>query len=421
MAAISADLLRARLVPRMTKYIPQVPTAKQQAFLLLDCQEAFFGGAAGGAKSSALLMAALQYVDVPGYSAIIFRRNYLDLTLPGALLDRAREWLGGTDARWDGQTYHFPSGAKLTFGYLRHEQDHHRYRSSELAFLGFDELTEFSEYQYRFLFSRLRRLKGVHIPLRVRSASNPGGRGHDWVRRRFVDPGSPSRPFIPSRIIDNPHLDQDEYRRSLSHLDSVTRAQLEHGDWSARTSGAYFRREWFEIVDAMPADCDVVRYWDLAASDPSESSDPDWTAGAKVGVSGDGIYYLADVERFRLRPHPRDQRIRSVAEEDGTAVMVYIEEEPGASGKSQTDHFIRTVLPGFAVRADRPTGDKLVRARPLSAQAEAGNVRLVRGPWLDEFLDEAEGFPDVGHDDQVDAASGAFGKLTHPGDYGITV
>jgi hypothetical protein len=85
--------LRTALTPRTNKYIPHTPTPKQSAFLLLPGREAFFGGAAGGGKSDALLTAALQYVDVPGYSAILFRRTYADLALPGALMDRAEQWL----------------------------------------------------------------------------------------------------------------------------------------------------------------------------------------------------------------------------------------------------------------------------------------------------------------------------------------
>lgn len=87
-------LLQAKLTPKLTKFIPHVPTPKQAAFLLLDCREAFYGGSAGGGKSDALLMAALQYADIPGYSAILFRKSYADLTLPGALMDRAAQWLG---------------------------------------------------------------------------------------------------------------------------------------------------------------------------------------------------------------------------------------------------------------------------------------------------------------------------------------
>ncbi len=102
----------------MTRYIPHTPTARQAAFLLLPDQEVFFGGAAGGGKSDALLMAALQYVDAPKYAAILFRRTYADLSLPGALMDRAHEWLDGTDAVWNEQTktWRFPSGATLSFG-----------------------------------------------------------------------------------------------------------------------------------------------------------------------------------------------------------------------------------------------------------------------------------------------------------------
>ena len=107
-------------------------------------------------------MGALAQVDVPGYAALLFRRTYSDLALPGALMDRAHDWLGGTAAVWNERkhTWSFPSGATLTFGYLETERDKYRYQSSEVQYIGFDELTEFAESQYLYLFSRLRR--GVH-------------------------------------------------------------------------------------------------------------------------------------------------------------------------------------------------------------------------------------------------------------------
>jgi hypothetical protein len=112
-----------------------------------DCPEILFGGAAGPGKSEALLMAALQFVDVPNYAAIIFRRTYTALARPGGLIDRAHEWLGGTAAKWDSQekTWRFPSGAALCFGYLADSTDRYNYQSSEFQFIGFDELTEFRE------------------------------------------------------------------------------------------------------------------------------------------------------------------------------------------------------------------------------------------------------------------------------------
>lgn len=211
-------------------------------------------------NSDAVLMAALQYVHIPNYAAIIFRRSYTDLTLPEALMSRAREWLTGK-AQWidKEKTWRFPSGATLTFGYLETENDKYRYQGSAYQFVGFDELTQFTETQYTYLFSRLRRLSESSIPIRMRAASNPGGVGARWVQERFVpddftpemaesavvfwtesinaDNKAVRRAFIPARLDDNPHLDRAEYVESLNELDAVTREQLLKGDWQIRERG----------------------------------------------------------------------------------------------------------------------------------------------------------------------------------------
>jgi hypothetical protein len=212
------------------------------AFLSLDCEEALLGGAAGGAKSSSLLMAALMYAHVPGYNALILRRSYADLAKPGAIMDRSHQWLAGTGARWNSthKTWTFPSGARLVFGYLQNARDHLQYQSTEFCFVAFDELSQFESYQYRYLFSRLRRLQGVEIPLRMRAASNPGGPGSLWVRKRFVERKRAGRVFIPAKFTDNPYLDWEQYRKALSHLDSVTRAQLLDGDWFVSSAGLIY-------------------------------------------------------------------------------------------------------------------------------------------------------------------------------------
>ena len=399
-------------------WIPHEPTPKQAEFLLMPTREAFYGGAAGGGKSDALLMGALQYVDAPDYAAILFRRTYADLALSGALMDRAHEWLSGTAARWNERekTWTFPSGATLTFGYLEYENDKYRYQSAEFQYIGFDELTQFTKSQYLYLFSRLRRLKNSRVPLRMRSASNPGGVGHEWVKQRFLV----ERPhlFVSAKLDDNPHLDREAYLESLQELDSVTRQQLINGDWTARPAGRKFRREWFEIVDAAPADAVRVRYWDLAATEPKPGKDPDWTCGTKMAEK-DGIFYIEDVKRTRQTPRFVEALIKQTAELDGRAVEIWMEQEPGSSGVNTIDHYRRRVLLGFAFRGNKTTGSKEVRANPLSAAAEAGNVKLVRGPWINDFLDEAEAFPGGSHDDQVDSASGAFEMLVRRKKFGV--
>ncbi len=219
----------------------------------LPHHEAFYGGAAGGGKSDALLMAALQFVDVPGYSALILRRSYQDLSLPGALLDRAHDWLADTGARWKEQDkqweFPLPYGTTkdtptLNFGYLQYERDKYRYQSAEFDGISMDELTQFTATQYTYMFSRLRKTKDSKVPfVRMRSASNPGNEGHEFVKQRFVDPGDPSRPFISARLLDNPHIDQEQYAFSLAQLDPITRAQLEQGVWDEPTpEGSYYGR-----------------------------------------------------------------------------------------------------------------------------------------------------------------------------------
>ena len=359
-------------------------------------------------------MGGLQYADVPGYAGIIFRKTFQDLTLPGALLDRAREWLAGTDAKWNGQDHmwRFPSGGTLAFGYLEHENDKYRYASAEFQYIGYDELTHFQESQYRFLFSRLRRREGLNVPLRMRGASNPGSVGHQWVKQRFLIEGRlAGRPFIPAKLSDNPYLDRESYIASLMELDPLTRLQIMEGDWDAAAEGELFRREWFAIVHDWPRQAKRVRFWDFAATEAKAGTDPDWTAGALVAEQR-GQYTICDIQRVRTTPMGVEALVQQTARRDGRDVDIWIEQEPGSSGKSVIDHYQREVLKGYAVRGLRSTGSKVARAQPVSSAAEAGNIALVEGPWITAYLDEASLFPGGAHDDQVDSVSGAIAVLT---------
>lgn len=239
-------------------WIPHSPHSKQRAFLLLsDVREAMFGGAARGGKSEALLMAAAQYLNVPGYAALILRRNFPDLKQSEGLIPRSLEWWYGKEgADWNSQDRQWTFACKgggtslIRFGYCDTEKDVYQYQGSAYHCVCWDELTQFTPVQYRYLFSRQSKPPDgplAAVPLRVRSASNPGGVGHDWVKKRFVNPKTRRRgaAFVPSRVEDNPTVDYDEYVESLSFLDPVTRAQLLVGDWDA-VAGGRFKSEWFK-------------------------------------------------------------------------------------------------------------------------------------------------------------------------------
>jgi len=355
-------------------------------------------------------MCALQYVDKPNYTALILRKNYSDLALPGAIMDRAHHWLQGTDARWvaSEKTFVFPSGARLVFGYLQSEKDKYRYQSSEFQCICFDEVTQFPESQYLYLWSRLRRGKAdSDIPLRMRVATNPGNIGHEWVKRRFI---TGDVPFVPSLLEDNPSLDQKKYVESLSNLDAVTREQLLSGNWDITEEGM-FRREWFRIIEVPQVPKFTCRYWDLAASEKSFASDPDWTVGCKMQVDSQGNFTVVDVTRFRKSPFDVEQLVKQTVMLDGKSCYQVMEEEGGSSGKAVIEHYQRALV-GYPFKGVRSTGSKAVRATPFASCCEAGRVHLLRGVWNDDFLSELSLFPFGAHDDQVDAASGAFNALS---------
>lgn len=398
------------------EWIRSRPGKKQLLFLMLPQTELLYGGAAGGGKSEALLTAALMYVNEPDYSALLLRKTYAELSLPGALMERAFSWLFGTAARWrdDRKTWVFPSGATLSFGYLDSENSKYRYQSSEFQFIGFDELTAFRESDYLYLFSRLRKKADSNIPLRMRAASNPGGIGHDWVRERFL---RGKKLFIPATLEDNPHINREKYEESLNKLDLVTRRQLRFGDWEIKATGNKFRRDWFNVVRDYPADFKSgVRFWDFAATEPKKGGDPDYTVGTLIVEKG-GLYWVVDVQRIRGTPQKVEQLVRAIAASDyanyGNRVITAIEEEQGSSGKIVADNYTRNVLRGYTVKFVRPTGSKEVRANPVSAAFERGTIKIVGGNWNNAYVDELTAFPSAGvHDDQVDSTSGAYNMLS---------
>jgi predicted phage terminase large subunit-like protein len=389
-------------------------------------------------------MGALQYVAVPGYSALLLMKTYADLSLPKAGMSRSREWLSGTAARWVGETktWHFPSGASLTFGYLDSEGDEQRYRTAEFQYIGFDELTRFQERPYRFLFSRLRRLAGSDVPVRMRAGTNPGDRGAEWVKKRFIpdeflnlkDEGRFSRTwwkqdrlFVPARLEDNEHLDREDYEHSLDELDPITRAHLRRGDWNVYEGGR-FLAEWFKgryrLVNhvfgqrgelqlgasAVPLDrCLVFLTVDPAASDEAlaKSDDPDYTVVSVWALTPGSPSQLVWLDCRRFRKEIPDI-VPEIEEVYRLWRAEFVAVEAVASNRGVLQLAQRTSM---AVREVSPRGkDKLVRATKAMTYAGQGRVWLpMWAEWLDAV--EAEVFTFTGdprrdaHDDIVDTLS----------------
>lgn len=441
----------------LEEFCPHKPWPKQQAFLALDCEEAFFGGSAGGGKSDTLLMAALQYVHVPGYSALILRRDFARLSLAGAIMDRAKAWLANTPARWNEQrkTFLFPSGATLQFGYIDNPQDRFRYASSEYQFIGWDELTEFAltddeNNLYLFMFSRLRKTLSLPVPLRVRSASNPGNIGHTWVKTRFLperyDPasevidGPEGRKCVPARIADNPAIDEGDYRQRLMHLPPVTRDRLMLGDWDAAENlaipAAWLRRydlrgeiiRWGEDGRQVK-DCREMQRFatvDTAGTsrDKAEESrgrGASWSVVAIWDQWAD-LLFLRHVWRERVSWNELKVRVPDQLEKWGVR-SVDIENAhygPVLADELRSRFSVQLVGPMLPGMADGYRGAKLERAiaSGLLARLERGGLLIPHeAPWLTSYEQELtswSGSPDE-TTDQIDTSSYAAYRVKRGG------
>ena len=180
--------------------------------------------------------------------------------------------------------------------------------------------------------------------------------------------------------------------------------------------GGMFKRQWFEVIDAAPANVNWVRGWDLAATEGDKRnahSGPAYTAGALLGMDEEGTVYIGNMVRGQLSAGKVEELIKQTAELDGLNTVIDLPQDPGQAGKSQVRYLVK-MLAGYTVVYGLESGSKELRASPLASQAEIGNVKIVRGVWNSDFFDELAMFPMGKYKDQVDAASRAFARLTRP-------
>lgn len=427
----------------------------QTSFLASTADIAIYGGSAGGGKTFGLLLEPLRHLHNPLFNVICFRRTSKQVMNPGGLWDESLKIYLPTGARpvFGRMEWNFPAGWQLNFSHLEHEKNVYDYQGAQIVLIMFDELTHFTEKMFTYMLSRNRSTSG--IPGYVRATCNPDK--NSWVREfidwwigddgypipersgqlrwfirqddRFIwansrqelvaqygrDEQPKSVTFISASIYDNKILMEKDpsYLSNLKALSRVDRLRLLGGNWDVTESaGSLFRQEWFPIVDAIPPGwITIMRFWDRASTKPNENNkDPDWTRGLKLYRYPDGTFIIADIKSMRDTPHQVERLIRQTAEADGYQVKIMSQQDPGSAGVTEAMHFAR-LLQGFNVRTVVISKDKINRAKPVSAQAEAGNIRVLRAKWNKEFFEELEDFPDGKHDDQVDVLSGAYNSM----------
>ena len=445
----------------------------QTMFMASPADIVIYGGAAGGGKTYALLMEALRHKNVKGFGAVIFRHNYNQITAEGGLWDASHKIFDQIPDAHPRKSpklhWRFDGGGKLNFAHIEREDDLGSWQGTEIAYIGFDELTHFTKHQFLYMLSRNRSTCGVK-PY-VRATCNPDA--DSWVAD-FIswwidqDTGYPipersgqvrwmvnindviswfstreesvkfaieqgtepeiaeklskSVTFIASKLEDNKALMENDpgYIANLLAMTEVDKERLLNGNWKIKAAaGKYFLRGQVRMIDRLPDDIIMwCRAWDLAATDEDEDGDADFTAGALIGLRRTGTVVVAHVINQRIKAGDVEKLVLNTSISDrakfGFQYVIRVPQDPGAAGKTVATHYIK-LLTGFNIKTVPVSGSKELRATPFAAQWQNGNVEVLVGDWNDAYFSQLESFPESKHDDMVDASADAFSELTGDG------
>lgn len=447
----------------------------QEMFLATKADICIYGGAAGGGKTYGLLLDALRHKNRPGFGEVIFRKNSIQIYNEGGLLDeslRMYSGIKGAELKHSPRPqWTFNGKGKVSFAHIDGDDDLKKFQGSQMAAIGFDELTHFTESQFFYMLSRNRTTCGIK-PY-VRATCNPDA--DSWVAKFiewWIDPdtGYPikersgkirwmirrnetlywadtieelwerfelktqeekqepkSITFIMSTLYDNQILMKQDpsYISNLKALSVVERERLLYGNWKIKpAAGLYFKRSQIgQMLTMIPND--VVRWvraWDLAATAEGEGGEPAYTAGVLMGKRKNGRYIVADVINVRQTAADVRKTIKFTAMSDIAKykrVKIRLPQDPGQAGKDQAQSYIK-YLAGFDVTAIPESGSKEVRAEPMAAQWQAGNFDVLIADWNEAYFNQLESFPMSKFKDMVDAGSSAFSQLELKKTFDIT-
>ena len=445
----------------------------QTMFMASSADIIVYGGAAGGGKTYALLLEALRHKDVKGFGSVIFRHNYNQITAEGGLWDASQKIFSQVPDAHSRKSpklhWRFDGGSKLNFAHIEREEDLQSWQGTEIAYIGFDELTHFSKHQFLYMLSRNRTTCGIKPYMRA--TCNPDA--DSWVAdliswwidqdtgypipersgvirwmvvisdvihffatkreaiRYAIDAGiaedeaaimPKSFTFIASSIEDNKKLLEADpgYMANLRALTEVDMERLLKGNWKIKASaGKYFLRSQITMIERPPDDIIMwCRAWDLAATDEDEDGDADYTSGVLMGLRKCGTVVVLHVINQRIKAGDVEKLVYNTAVSDrakyGFQYVVRIPQDPGQAGKVLAAYYVK-LLTGFNIKTIPVSGSKELRATPFATQWQQGNVEVLIGDWNDMYFSQLESFPESKHDDMVDASSDSFTELTGDG------
>ena len=435
----------------------------QEEFLSSPADIVIYGGSVFSGKTYALLLDPLRYIEsVKGFGAVVFRRNLTQVTNEGGLWDEAKKLYVPLGAVPIENPYRFrfrKFGNKIEYHHLSTEHDVSSWDGAQIPAVYFDELQHFTANQFWYLLSRNR--SGCGVKPYCRATCNPPENPNSWLTKLldwWIDKdGWPikersgviryfirrdnvvywadsekelkkkfhgekiypkSFTFIPAQMSDNKiGMEKDpQYEANVEAQVTSQRLRM-RGNWKVKSEpGELFRSDDFEIVekDELPQMKMIVRYWDRAGTKPSEDNpDPDYTSGVKMGIGYDDYIYILDVQRFRFEPPRVHSKIKIRAKIERRDTLCVLEQDPGQAGKAEAAYYdedFGNIPVDFVLKTSKMS--KIAMWRPLSLQVRKKRVKLLEGSWNEAFISEAEqvidGTQSNIHDDQIDAAAGAF-------------
>lgn len=441
------------------------PHPRQADFLNLRTKEILYGGAAGSGKSWALLTWLAQGVQLPGYSAVLFRRTQQDLKKSGdSILSKSFEIfkpLGGTfngqDLKWTFQTGGKPATVEL--GGLEHPNtQYEKYIGSQYHRVAWDELNTFLEDQYVFFFSRMRANVGFPLQTGMAASCNPD---QSWVKKRFVSRDAintmrgwhyteptpkglifwnEGRAFVPARLADNPTVDFLPYVENMQHLPPVLRERWLNGDWEIAEDGQ-IKQHWLrrfkmrgEIIEleggpaCHQAECRRFMTIDSAGTSADKAKEARGKPRARSAIQVWDQFPTHAFGQTLILRHATAKYLEFI-DLVGEIVRIYDEWKP-SSVRIEDENFGKSVVSLIRRETSRvpiepiSTGgkDKVDRATKLLNMLEKGRVFLPSKDWMvDQWISEIEsewlswkGHPDEVCD-QVDAAAYAAIIATQDG------
>jgi predicted phage terminase large subunit-like protein len=356
----------------------------------------------GGAGSGKTRAAVLEILRMPGGSTGMvvsptFRMlhdstlaTFLELTRAGGVLRQFNK----TD-----MTAELVNGTKILF---RSADEPDRLRGVNLGWFVLDEGALCSRETWLILLARLREAPG-----RAWICTTP--RGFDWLYETFAKTESPDYAMIRSSTRENVFLPASFVDRLESQYTHQWQQQEIEGEF-CELEGTLFKRQWFQIVEHAPEGLSWHRYWDLAASIKTQA---DFSASACVALDKDsGDVFIRDVIKMKEEwPVVRKTIITTALAEPHVQLGI----ESAMHGLAAVQELLRLPeLVNVSLKSIRVDKDKVSRALPIASRAEQGKVKLLRGSWISDFIDEATAFPNGSHDDQIDAVSGAFQMISKP-------